>query len=248
MYSIMFTRGSHVWDLLGGEVRLQPEGLSLSAEWSRQLVDMPGRIGQFKAGDEYTGDAIEGSMSLRVIASKDRREKARRDFLDALIRGGRLFVESERGITRWTDVYLSGQVPDPSLQPVKDPAASMEVGVAAADGCWFTTLTFTNGQQVVNSGFVPVWPRIKWKTGGQVRCPSGATFALPAVDSGGVLNTAPRHSYKVTDWDGHELSSMWDQLRSEIVADPVPIGSSSSWGLPTGAELLVDQVFPTPFG
>ena len=217
-------------------VQLNVGGLGLRADARVQAVASELAGGQVP--DTLTMPAMSGTLDLLMVgpggglAGLDREWRRNWD----LLREGRLVLSGSRGRVS-TQVRLD-RVMEAIPEDYRDlDVYPLKMTVVADSGCWWSDLHHGQGFVTVsNSGDWPLTVRIVWKgDGGTVTLPSGMTFQLPYTPVERVLLLDDEESCAVTDHAGDTDYTLWPL--DGVVAEPVPIGATRTYQVPSGARV-----------
>lgn len=117
------------------------------------------------------------------------------------------------------------------------------------DNSMWSLVTTQDGPTVAvtNTGKTPLFPSIKWTTGGTVTLPSGATFTLPTVPVARTVTLNHNLFFDVTDHAGKRDVNLWRQINAQVLGEMVPIGATRTFTIPSGAKLITETEVNKPW-
>ena len=197
-----------------------------------QAIGVPGQVVSIR--DRVT-QPMEGSFTL-VVWDPEKWPEVRAAFSSRV--EGQLVLRGPSG--SWhLPVRLAQSLPSPDTHPAR--GARIEVQLVADGGVWLDPIMDEGPRvDVVNSGDVPIWPRIVWEgAGGMVTMFSGATFKLPKVSGKHTLMLDRRHAGEVYLPDGTYSNVLSRQVGA--VAEMVPVGGKAEMTIPADAVVAYAQ-------
>lgn len=197
-------------------------------EFEDSGVTMPGVHGRMVDYRDRTVSETTGTLHVRVIDPE-----RWPDFIGAFHsrREGTLVLEGERRFVLPVRLAPGFAPPEHKIKL----GSEIALPLVSDRAVWQETGTGTGAVTVTNWGDVTVYPRISWSgAGGAVILPSGARFTLPSVPE--------RHTVSLSPLDGGEVTNSRgvDKALSKsvgAVAEGVPIDTSRTFTVPTGARL-----------
>lgn len=202
-------------------------------------------------------EAVAGSLEL-VVADNDPEGRELHEIADVMRewRGswsrrnyGTLRIEDSGAWESWLPLRLAEPIPDlPSVDPAGYEEFTQAVVSDPHHPYWRRThvydqRTFT----VTNAGDHETWPRVRWKQGGTVTLPSGVALTLPTVGEWRTIFLDPFESLCVLDDKNRLDRALWRQLRHKVYPEPIPVGEVRTFGIPAGAQLIVDERVDDPW-
>lgn len=231
----MVTPRGTVWDLTGvAETSpvLAPEGqlAGLTGNASRTDLSIPGRAGVLPGDTRYGAIEADVQFFLRTFTGEEM-ERVHAAFRKAWSVYSRVRPTPPVVLKINSDsphsplamrLWLSKPLPGVDVDSRKRTSLDITVPVLIPSGVATGVEQTGRGTvEVANTGDVTIYPRIAYTgRGGQVTCPSGAVFVLPAVGVETVVSMDPL------------------DLRLEgAFPEGVEPGDAGRWVLPEGAEL-----------
>lgn len=143
---------------------------------------------------------------------------------------------------------LGGKLPGALINPSEMDEIPVSIPVIADQGQWLLPLSDDGVVTVTNGGKGLIYPKIWWQgAGGVVTLPSGVKITLPPVTQPRILNLDYASSFEVLDNEGVIDDALWRSMRGSIVGEGVPIGSSRTYALPSGAMLHWSLIYLNPW-
>lgn len=229
-----------VWPLtesrhLGVFLGRAPVGLRSSGDWE----PVAGSLELVVADNDSDGRKLD---DINVTMRKWRRAWSMHNY-------GTLRINDPGSWETWIRLRLSEPIPD--LPDVDSEGYEEFVQAVVADPkfpWWVRTRTYRETSfEVANAGDYETWPRVRWKQGGTVRMPSGATISLPTVPQWRTIHLDPYESCAVVDDSGKLDRPLWRQLRNRVFPEALPVGAARRFSIPSGAQLLVDERIDDPW-
>ena len=237
------------WNLTTGDrgVRIEQGGYEdlPRSRVQRQGTEVAGRAGHLPtelvippAGGSFTVNCFaSGAMSAGEVESRFKSAFSHHD-AGFLVVGG------------WPagDLRLRAELVEfsaPTRQPEHGAFTRLTVSIHAPDGLYLQGHSGVGVVDVHNPGDDVIFPRVRWREGGELVVPSGAVIDLPEIEGERTLVLDPVESCVVVDDDGQVDDALWGSFA--VFPEGVPVGEGRTYRLPDGAVLVWDVGYTNPW-